>query len=746
MWIKHLLAISIVLINLFSNTYSQENCDNGIDDDGDGLIDLNDQDCECTYNLNSLITNFSFEDTVCCPATASLVSCSQTWIQASDATSDLQHTCGFMFEAITNSNLINFPDGDAIMGGFTTLGYHEYISKCITTPLWAGVSYTVSLYVGGTGVEHFNGAGASDDCEFLLPVSPNPTLRFGIYGDSDCDSLLFSGLGCPPSNFELLGSVDVPFDRNWHFQTMTFTPTTDVYGLLFGPDCDYTFNNYPYGATSCNPYMVYDKIVIAATDSLNSVSITSSGSLCTSDLILNAASQISVGELYQWYTDGISIIGETQPSLNVSALGLGAGIYQVVVSNNNGCVMDGIEVQQEGLTIVAEDAETCKNTSIIISASGAENYTWAPSTGLSSEMGEQVEAMPDQTTTYTIEGEMNGCTGTKTITITVLEPPLINAQDTTICQGSAVTLNATGAHTYEWAPPTGLSATSGSSVDASPQITTIYTIVGTDANNCKGSTELTLNVLDSVEITVTDDQVCFGETGELHASGAAEYSWSPEVGLSDINGADVYSNVSQTTTYTVTGTNEAGCSGSGIGNLIVVDITPYSATVHPSKVILEEPLVNLNVTPGNMYTWMFEDGSTSHLLNFDHLLPHKEGNQEIILSVLSNEGCSDTTHFIVCVVSDIYVFIPNTFTPDGNEFNNKFKVIISGGYDVASFQLEIYNRWGELIWESFDVNAGWDGTFNGQDVAEGVYTWTLIYKDRYNSNREELHGHVNLIR
>ena len=113
-YLRTILLIGSLIFS--SSAFSQEICNNGIDDDGDGLIDLNDAvDCNCTpisTSGPSLIPNSSFENMACCPSSYSQVNCASGWVQATDATSDYMNTCGFVMGAATAAGLVPFPDGN----------------------------------------------------------------------------------------------------------------------------------------------------------------------------------------------------------------------------------------------------------------------------------------------------------------------------------------------------------------------------------------------------------------------------------------------------------------------------------------------------------------------------------------------------------------------------------------------------------------------------------------------------------
>jgi gliding motility-associated-like protein len=92
------------------------------------------------------------------------------------------------------------------------------------------------------------------------------------------------------------------------------------------------------------------------------------------------------------------------------------------------------------------------------------------------------------------------------------------------------------------------------------------------------------------------------------------------------------------------------------------------------------------------------------------------------------------------------IFIPNTFTPDGDEVNQVWQPIFTQGYDPYDFKMTVLNRWGEIVWVSNDVSIGWDGSYNGKMCQEGVYTWIVEFGVLENDKRVVKHGHLTLIR
>jgi gliding motility-associated-like protein len=121
----------------------------------------------------------------------------------------------------------------------------------------------------------------------------------------------------------------------------------------------------------------------------------------------------------------------------------------------------------------------------------------------------------------------------------------------------------------------------------------------------------------------------------------------------------------------------------------------------------------------------------------------------IISAIVEANGCySDpyNTSVNVNVCPQLVYYIPNSFTPDDDEYNPNFGVVFTDGFSPYEFHLEIWNRWGEIIWESFDHNAKWDGTYNNFPCQSGIYTWKIRFGNEDNDGFNIITGHLNLIR
>ncbi len=209
------------------------------------------------------------------------------------------------------------------------------------------------------------------------------------------------------------------------------------------------------------------------------------------------------------------------------------------------------------------------------------SYSWTSTNGFTSSSQNPI-ANPLTGATYTVTATESGtgCTGTATADITVGSNISVAVNTpAAICQGESVALIASGASTYTWSPSTGLSATSGGTVNASPSSTTTYTVVG-NSSGCTDTATVTVTVNPGPQLTVSGTQtICNGQSVNLNASGADNYSWDPANGLNVTSGSSVVAFPSETTIYTVTGTNNNGCTSTATITVNVNDIPAAPASV-----------------------------------------------------------------------------------------------------------------------------------------------------------------------
>ncbi len=234
------------------------------------------------------------------------------------------------------------------------------------------------------------------------------------------------------------------------------------------------------------------------------------------------------------------------------------------------------------VAITGGDITICAGISTTLTATGATDYVWSPSTGLSSTTGSSVVASPTTTTTYTVVGSVGICSSTVTSTVTVVGAMnLIISNSVTICLGQSTSIVASGATTYSWSPAAGLSNANIANPVATPTSTTTYTVTAS-YGSCTGTETVTITVAPAINPLVSsiDAEICEGSSTQLNASGGTTYSWSPAAGLSNANISNPIATPTSTTTYFVTVSN-GSCTGTG-STTIIVDSLPSVSSAHPS--------------------------------------------------------------------------------------------------------------------------------------------------------------------
>ena len=342
-WISLLFAF--VLCSVSSALFAQEICDNGIDDDADGLVDLNDStDCRCIQlgpggEVPSFLPNPSFEEYTFCPSSFSELFALVGWSEATSATTDYLNTCGYTSNTAA-VGLQPFPDGNGVVGGFYTASYKEYIGMCLPTTLQAGVSYSLTIDIAGTlqspGTEI---CAASIDGLY-------PPVNVTLFGAPSCANIPSYTFACPIAGdpaWTVLGSTSYAPVTSWGSITITFTPAVDIASVMLGSPCflplEYPDSSEP-GGGNCYAYFFYDRFILNETEVMNTVLMSVSGTRCSTPTLLSAelSGSLPAGAGLQWYLNGAAIPGATGETYIVPLGAPGFGDYQVVLTNGGGCL------------------------------------------------------------------------------------------------------------------------------------------------------------------------------------------------------------------------------------------------------------------------------------------------------------------------------------------------------------------------------------------------------------------------
>jgi len=320
--LKHRFILIFCMLLLSSGILlaQVEICDNGIDDDNDDLIDLNDPDCNCAeIEPMSMIPNPSFEEINCCPSDRSQLNCATDWVQASSATTDLIHTCGWLgWDEFPPPQ--PFPDGEGVMGfrdgrvrrntGNHEPEWKEYAGACLISPLLKDVTYRFEFDIG-----------------FVDPQI-SPPINVSFFGTADCNNLPFTGSGCPNEwpGWNKLSDVFIGggLVDAWIKSFIEITPEQDIYAIAIGPDC-------PLNTTPVNTFYFFDNLLLAEVDAFG-LQIQEISHPCREDFRMAVIENPDFE--YQWYKSGVALVGETTSELSTA---YGTGIYQVRIFDGISC-------------------------------------------------------------------------------------------------------------------------------------------------------------------------------------------------------------------------------------------------------------------------------------------------------------------------------------------------------------------------------------------------------------------------
>ncbi|MDB3907318.1 PKD domain-containing protein [Crocinitomicaceae bacterium] len=409
-------------------------------------------------------------------------------------------------------------------------------------------------------------------------------------------------------------------------------------------------------------------------------------------------------------------------------------------SNPTPISVPGLPIPNPDPTVVTNEADNCTVNPIVAWVSDVSDGNVCN--------GEII------TRTYSITDDCGNQTlVTQEITILATPAPIDAGNDTTICLGENVTIvasNPWGAQ-LSWSPqvPQGPFA---------PTQTTTYTVTA-DNYGCISSDQITVTVEEPPVVSFMGDvlsgcsplTVNFTNTSTA-TSGIADCEWT--INGTTLTGCNPSYTFNNGGTYDVTlaTTSTLGCTSTDTySQYIYVEDDPIASFI-PSATILSSQFTGVNFentsSGATSYQWDFgTPGATSTDVNASHTYPEQPGTYNVTLTAYTDLGCMDEAYATIVVEEQLVYYIPNTFTPDGDDYNETFLPVFTEGYDPFDFHLLIFNRWGEIIWESYDASVGWDGTYGtGGLVQDGTYNWKLEFKVNMNDERKYVTGHVNLIR
>jgi gliding motility-associated-like protein len=449
--------------------------------------------------------------------------------------------------------------------------------------------------------------------------------------------------------------------------------------------------------------------------------------------------QASGAENYQWSpAAGLSNATIENPIFS----GDESTLY--TVTGTSDCGVQSLEVQVtvgSAVLEMSEDVVICPGQSAVISSSGGQNFSWSPPDGLNDPNISNPTASPTETTLYTVTASTgDDCEATGNVQVSVLPPPpvLIADESFVSCNGIPAQLSVEGANTYSWSPSSGLSDPNVSNPSALPSTTTTYTVTG---NNACGSNSIVVTVLvNSIDVgVIVDSLVCFNTPFEVSAIGGTAHVWQPAELFSNPEAQTTTAKINQSSLIKVTGFDADGCFSTA-ERLVLLYPRPFF-TAGRSQVVAYGDAVQIESNSPYPILWEYNPYLSCLQCNFPTYQSY--ASDVLYASVISADGCVERDFVEIFVQGNLYV--PNAFSPDGDGLNEIFK---AEGIDITDFEMEIWDRWGQLVFMSNDIDQGWNGAVmnSGYYCPAGLYVYRIVARDRHSAYIFETNGHVTLLR
>jgi len=539
--------------------------------------------------------------------------------------------------------------------------------------------------------------------------------------------------------------------------------------------------NDPSGQTShVATYLSAGKYSVTVTDENNCTDII--------DVEINEPDPIEINIETQ---TNITCYGDNDGAINVSATGgngqpysylwnngetgnilsnLHAGVYTVTANDSKGCTdTKNIEIEQPEFPLTAIIVESATQNvecygdfsgEATVTASGGNGtpYSFVWSNG---DLGQTAINLPAGTHQVTVKDAKN-CSATTNITIAQSDPLTLDLKTpkTTVCPNESAVIHASA---HGGIPPFIIKW--GNNVDdwtINIQHITKDTLIQatiSDALGCSKTQQLSIKISELPIVAFNDTQqtTCIGKQIEFINQSTGNYSsceWTFSDGtvINDCGTITYQPNKIGYQDVKLTVYNDHGCKTTHVAQGIIYGIATPIADFRTEKeeydlLNTEIDFINLSKNSTN-YLWDFGDGKTPITqVNPTHIYPYAQGGKYTVTLIAFNQNnlCADTTTSQITIHDKDLFFIPNTFTPNEDGYNELFVPIISAGISPESFLFAIYNRWGELVFETNELHHGWDGIYKGKLQPDGVYTWKIQLQMSQKVERKIYVGHVNLL-
>ena len=435
--------------------------------------------------------------------------------------------------------------------------------------------------------------------------------------------------------------------------------------------------------------------------------------------------------------------------------------YTVTVTNSFNCSSIGsvtVDVLDQNQVFAGPDRTICQGDTAQLHINTGNNPIWLVSDGLDCSTCFDAIASPNETTDFVAQVTTNeGCDIIDTVRVNVLtQQDIFAGEDATVCRGETILLDADFLYPFgnlnpifAWTPATSLDDATLLTPEAMPSESTTYTLSIT-TDKCSLSDSIRVSVVDKTEIEAVGATVCLGDTAQLDIIGNADqFEWIPAEGLSDPTIANPIAIPTSDITYTVIA-SLSSCAPDTSEATIEVDELPgvYLPAVYS---FFEGEPINLNIENASS-SYSYEWFPTTGLSCTDCPNPTVNIDGNIVYSVTVTDifsGCDKTLNTTVQLInfcSEDLIGVPNAFTPNADGENDLLEIKYSSALIVENYKMQIFDRWGGVLYQSNDINERWDGTSNGRKIPSGVVIYFLEFPCHIDGSIIQKKGDITIYR
>lgn len=441
---------------------------------------------------------------------------------------------------------------------------------------------------------------------------------------------------------------------------------------------------------------------------------------------------------WRWNFGDPAAADDTSRQKNPTYSYLQEGRYnaQVTISTSVGCietVSKAVDIlTKPPLQVSFKDTLICNGDRLQLQALGNGDFSWTPGTNITGANTATPTVFPSATSNFIVELNDQGCIALDTVQVRVVNFVTLKAMpDTTICAGDTIRLYAqTDGQRYLWSPAGTIDNPTLLRPLAVPTATTRYTIQST-IGGCNATDEVAVTLIPYPVVNAGNDTIiCYNTAARLNGShNGNSFTWTPVATLSGANTLNPLATPTVSTAYVLYSFDTRGCPKAGSDTVVVVVNPEVIAYAGRDTAVVVGQELQLGATGGEVYAWSPPIGLSSTIVS--NPVGMYNGSFDSIryfVTVQDAIGCTDVASVGVKIFKTApRVFVPSAFTPNGDGRNDVVRPIAVGLSNIEYFR--IYNRWGQLVFETTTNGKGWDGKIQGAPQGTETYAWIVKGQD-----------------